>query len=213
MKFDLNPDALSRFQKFTTPYWTIFGGQLIMLLAITFYIIWWVVSKGDITSAGTGSYLTMTLLCGVAAVALLFFGINLLPQTDGGIPVRYILAGALTLLIILFPATTIFLKRAVTSELPLILFWAALECSAITALHQSRFFSVKKALALVALVGMATGVGLACYIVHYHLDEAMRFRNGLIPLVADGVVVMAMVAAMAHASADNAANKRSAVRR
>ena len=84
-----------------------------------------------------------------------------------------------------------------TSELLLITFWAALEWSAIAVLQGSGRFSMGQALTLAALVLLATGAGIVCYILHYRFDETLRFWNGLIPLVVDAGVVTAFLAVLA----------------
>jgi hypothetical protein len=53
-------------------------------------------------------------------------------------------------------------------------------------------------LTLAALVALATCTGMVCYLLHYHLvDEASRFWNGLIPLIAPAGVVAVFLAVQA----------------
>jgi hypothetical protein len=188
------------FRDFTISLWEIFGGNLLMFTAIVFYIAWWAVSfwpNGDGKTAGAGFFIALALFAGMAAIAIMSLGINSLSQVRKGIPVMYILLGAVAFYIILLAVTKIAFQRAVTSELLLIIVWAALEWSAIAVLHGSGRFGMRQALTLAILVALATGAGIVCYILHYRLNEAARFWNGLIPLIADAGVVAVFLAALA----------------
>lgn len=188
------------FRDFTDPLWNIFGGNLLMLATIVFYLAWWTVSfrpNGDGSTAGAGLFIAVAFFAGVAAIAILSIGIGSLPQVGKGFPVMYILLGAVAFYIILLAVTQIAFQRAVTSELLLITVWAALEWSAIAVLQGSSRFSLGQALTLAALVLLATSIGLVCYILHYRLDEVSRFWNGLIPLVVDAGVVTVFLAMLA----------------
>ena len=90
---------MTYFRDFTVPLWEIFCGNLLMLATIVFYIAWWTVSfrpNGDGKTAGAGFFIAVALFAGVAAIAILFFGINSLSQIGKGYPVMYILPGAAT---------------------------------------------------------------------------------------------------------------------
>jgi hypothetical protein len=188
------------FRDFTAPLWEIFVGDLLMFAVIVFYIAWWTISfrpNGDGKTTGAGFLIGIALFAGVAAIALLFIGINALSSIGKGVPVMYILLGAVAVYIILLAVTKIAFQRTVTSELLLIIIWAALEGSALAVLQGSGRFNIGQALTLAALVLLATGVGIVCYVLHYHLDEVSRFWNGLIPLVVDAGVVAVFLAILA----------------
>jgi hypothetical protein len=188
------------FRDFTDPLWKIFGGNRLLLATIVFYLAWWVVSfrpNGDGNTAGAGLFIAVAFFAGVAAIALLSLGINSLPQVGKGFPVIYILLGAVALYILLLVVTQIAFQRAVTSELLLITVWAALEWLAIAVLQGGGRFSLGQALTLAALVLLATGIGLICYVLHYRLDEVSRFWNGLIPLIVDAGVEAVFLAVLA----------------
>jgi hypothetical protein len=188
------------FRNFTVPLWEFFGGNLLMFVAIVFYIAWWTVSfwpNGNGKGTGAGLFIIITLFAGVAAIAIMSIGISSLPQVRKGFLAAYILPGAAAFFIILLAVTKIGFHRAVTSELLLITVWAAVEWSAIAVLHGNDRFSLGKALALAALVALATAVGIICYILHYRLDETSQFWNGLIPLIADAGVVAVLLAVLA----------------
>ena len=188
------------FRDFTDSLWKIFGGNLLMLATIAFYIAWWTASfrpNGNGNTVGAGFFIAVTLFAGMAAIAIMSIGINSLSQVGKGFPVMYILLGAIAFYIILLAVTKIAFQRAVTSELLLITIWAALEWSAIAVLQGSGRFSMGQVLTLAALLVLATGAGIVCYILHYRLDEISRFWNGLIPLIVDAGVVTVFLAMLA----------------
>lgn len=191
---------MASFRDFTVPLWKIFGGNLLMLVTILFYIAWWTVAfRPDKTgkTARAGILIALALLTGLASITILFSGIESLSQAGEGFPVIYILLGAAVLYVIFLAVTRIAFQRSVTAELLLIIVWAALEGSAIAVLQGSGRFSPGQALTLVTLVVLATGIGMVCYILHYRLDESPRFWNGLIPLMVDAGVVTVFLAVLA----------------
>jgi hypothetical protein len=185
------------FRDFTAPLCEIFGGNLLVFVTSAFYIAWWAASfrsNGDGNTPGAGLFITVALFAGMAAIAIMSIGINSLSRAGKGFPVMHILLGAAAFFIILLGVTKIAFQRAVTSELLLITVWGALEFSAIAVLQGSGRFGMGQALTLAALVALATGAGIVCYILHYRLDETARFWNGLIPLMVDaGVVAVFLV--------------------
>jgi hypothetical protein len=187
------------FRDFTVPLWKIFGGNLLMLVTIMFYIAWWTVTfRPNRTgkAAGAGFLIALALLTGLASITILFSGIESLSQAGTGFAVIYILLGAVAFYLIFLAMTRIAFQRPVTAELLLIIFWAALEGSAIFVLQGNHSISPGQALALVTLVMLATGIGMVCYILHYRLNEPARFWNGLIPLMVDAGVVIVFLAVL-----------------
>lgn len=191
---------MTAFRDFTLPLWQIFGGNALMLATLGFYIAWWTASFRPNQAGRTDGaifFITAAGVAGLAAVILLSAGVSSLPQTGRGIPVTAILAGAAISYAVLLAVTLIFFKRVVTSELILIIVWAALESTALAALYGSGRFSLAQAAPLVILLALATLTGLVCYVIHYRLDEIPRFWNGLIPLAADGGVVAVFLVLLA----------------
>jgi len=185
------------FRDFTVPLWKIFGGNLLMLITIVFYIAWWTtVFRPNRTSktAVAGIFIALALLAGVAAIITMFSGIGSLPQAGKGFPVIYILLGAAAFYIILLAVTRIAFHRPITAESLLITIWVALEGLAIGVLQGGNRFSPGQALTLATLVILATGAGIVSYILYYRLDEVSRFWYGLIPLIVDaGVMTVFLV--------------------
>lgn len=191
---------MTLFRDFNVPLWEIFGGNLLMFVTIVFYITWWAVSfrpNGGGKTAGAELFIVIALFAEVAAIVTMSFGIKTLSQAAKGVPVMYILLGAVVFYFILLAVTRIVFQRIVTSELLLITVWAALECSAIAVLYGSGRFGLGRALTLAVLVALATGIGIVCYVLHYRLDETSRYWNGLIPLIVDGGVVAVFLTVLA----------------
>ncbi len=185
------------FHDFSAPLWGIFAGNLLLLFCSLFYLAWWVVSYSPNSSGGTtgGFFITAAFITGIAAIMIMAGGINSLPGK--GLPVRYILLGAIVLFVVLLTVTQVVFRRTVTSELMIICIWAAVECSAIAVLQGSGRFGTGRAVILALIVGFATIIGLVCYILHYRLDETAQYWNGIIPLTADAIVMAVFLAVMA----------------
>jgi hypothetical protein len=180
------------FDNFTVPPCRILGGNLLLFATLLFYIAWWTVTFRPGRAGGTASakfYIGLALLTGLAAITIMFSGIEMLAQGRKASTVINILLGAAALYIFLLLVTRFAFQRPVTAELLLIIFWASLEFSAISVLQGSGYLSMELALALAGLMVLAAVIGLVCYIMHYRLDEVPRFWNGLIPLIVDAGVV------------------------
>ena len=179
---------MSQIDDFTLPLRQIFYGNLLMCVAIAFYLVWWVLSRGCTVNNGADILIVVILLFGMAAILTIAVGINALAHEGNGIPIFYFLPGTAIAFIILLLSTEIVFHRMVTSELLLITVWTAIETAAITALKRSGRFSTGSIAVLVIFTSIAFATGMVCYIIHYRLDEPARFWNGLIPLVMDGGV-------------------------
>jgi hypothetical protein len=191
---------MTLFRGFTVAQWEIFSGNLLMFIAIAFYITWWTVCfrpGGSNNPADGGLFIAAAFFAGVAAITVLSYGIKSLAPTANSTPVMHILIGAAAFYIVLLVVTIIVFHRMVTSELLLIIVWAALELSTIAVLQESGRFGRGCALTLTAIVALATVTGVVCYVLHYRLDEPSRFWNGLIPLIVDEGAVAALLAALA----------------
>ena len=186
------------FRNFTAPLWGTFIGNLLFFFTSVFYILWWTaVNRSDSGGNGAGIFLAGACFTGIAAIVILAGCMNALSREGKGLPVRYILLGCALLFFVLLALTRIAFDRIVTSELMIICVWAAVEWSLIAVLQGSGRFGAGRAVTLAALVGLATLVGLVCYVLHYRLDEALRFRNGLIPLAVDAGVMTVFLGVLA----------------
>lgn len=179
------------FQNFTPSRWEVFSGNLLLLLCSLFYLIWWVVTFRPGSSGGPVGALCITVafITGIAAIALLSVGISSLSNDSTGLPVRFILIGAAVLFVVLLVVTTVVFHRQVTSELIIIHIWAALEFSAIAVLHGTGRFGLGTAVTMAVLVGIATIVGVICYVLYYRLEGMSSYRVGIVPLATDAFVM------------------------
>lgn len=181
------------FNNFTAPLWKIFIGNLLLMFCSLFYLLWWVVSycpNSTRMSMNSGLYLTVAFITGIASVVLMVYGINSLSSHSDGLSVKVILISIGILFLILLPVTTIIFHRILTEELILIHIWAALELSAVVVLHGTGRFGSVRTMTLASLIGIATIVGLICYILYYRLDELASYRIGMIPLITDSLVML-----------------------
>jgi len=185
------------FRDFSAALWELFFGNLLMFIAIVVYIVWWTVSKGATAADDSGMLILAVLLLGMAAIFATAAGISTLSPGEGGFPVHRIVIGAVASFIVTLIVTQAVFQRMMTTELLLIFLWTALELSVITALSNSNRLGVVQVISLVIVTLAATTVGLVCYMLHYRIDEALRFRNGLIPLIADLAAVAVICAATA----------------
>jgi hypothetical protein len=187
------------FDNFTAPLWEIFIGNLLLLFCSLFYLIWWVVSFRPNSSGGsTGVFFIMAaLITGFVAITLMSAGINSLSFNSKGLSVRFILIGGAVLFVVLLLVTNIAFHRIVTSELIIIHIWAALELSAVAVLYGTGRFGSGLAAALGALVGIATVVGLICYVLYYRLDGMSSYWDGMVPLITDAFVMAVFLGVLA----------------
>lgn len=187
------------FRNYNTPLWEIFTGNLLLLFCCIFYLAWWVVTfRPDSIGGSVGVfYIVVAFITGVIAIVLMSSGISSLSQSSESIPVRFILLGAVALFIVLVLVTTLVFHRIVTSELIIILIWAALELAVITVLFGTGRFGSGSAVTLAVLAGIATVVSLICYVLYYRLDEATSYWIGMVPLSTAGLVIAVILGVLA----------------
>ena len=187
------------FRNFNAPLWESFAGNLLLLFCSLFYLAWWVVTFRPNSSGGPVGvfYIVVAFITGIVAIVLMSGGISSLSQSSESIPVRFILLGAVALLIVLVLITTMAFHRIVTSELIIIIIWAALELSVITVLYGTGRFGSGSAVALAVLVGIATVVSLICYVLYYRLNETASYWVGMVPLSAAGLVMAIILGVLA----------------
>jgi hypothetical protein len=190
---------MSCFHNFTAPLWELFSGNLLFLFCSLFYLVWWIVAFRPNSSGGSsgGVFIMFAFITGIAALVLMSVGVNALARDSKALPVRFILLGAVALYLILLPVTAVVFHRQVTSELIIMLIWAALELSVITVLYGTGRFGVGRTALAVTIVCIATVIGLICYLLYYRLDGASNYIDGMIPLATDAVVMAAFLGILA----------------
>lgn len=187
------------FNNFTESLWEVFTGNLLFLFCSLFYLIWWVVSFRPNSSGGpAGAFcIAAAFISGIAAITLLSVGISSLSHDSMGLPVRFVLIGAAVLFVVLLFVTTVAFHRQVTSELIIIHIWAAFEFSVIAVLYGTGRFGLGRAVTMAVLVGIATIVGVICYVLFYRLDGMSSYRVGIVPLATDAFVMAVFLGMLA----------------
>ena len=190
---------MSCFHDFTSPLWELLAGNLLLLLCSLFYLVWWVVCFRPNAAGGHsgGVFLAFAFLTGIAAVILMSNGASVLSSVSKGLPVRFIVIGAVVLYLVLLPVTAVVFHRQVTSELLIMILWAALELSVIDVLYGTSRFGVGRTAVAAAFVGAALVVGLICYVLYYRLDGAASYIDGMIPLASDAAVMAVFLGLLA----------------
>jgi hypothetical protein len=185
------------FKNFSMQDWLLFSGNLCMFTTSLLYIAWWIAVFRPGASAArfiSAALLIPAVLSGCAAILLFVFGVRIQSPGHPLIPAGVILIAALALYVLLFAVSRYFFRRPVTSELFIMILWAAGELCALSALYTSGRFEIPAALSLGLLILAATITGFVCYLRYYHLDGTTSFVDGLIPLAADaGVIVVFLV--------------------
>jgi hypothetical protein len=188
-------------RSFTGPLWSVFAGNLLLLVCIIFYLVWWIVTFRP-NSAGGGLMGAFSLLAafvtGIIAIVLLSNGINLISQDSvRGLPIRLILLGAAAVFVVMLLVTSVGFHRMVTSELMIIHAWVALELSAAVVLYGAGHFGPGRTAVLAALLGVAFVVSMICYVLYYRLGEATSYRVGMVPLLMGAIVTAVFLGEMA----------------
>jgi hypothetical protein len=95
---------------------------------------------------------------------------------------------------LLFYVTSGVAHRPVTTELPLIVVWATAQLAAGITLWSAGELRAPADSAWIVATGIATLVGLVCYVIFYRLDPLTAYWVGLVPLAVDGVVAAILAA-------------------
>jgi hypothetical protein len=177
----------------------IFIGNASLLICSLLYLAWWVVTfKPGCSGMRNGAYyLAGAFITGIAAIILMSAGINALSSQSSGTPVRYIIIAGTVLYAVLFIITNKTFHRRTTSELIIIIIWAVIEVCAITVLNGTGRLSSGQTLLLSVLAGLATVVGLICYVAYYRLNALASYLIGMIPLITDVAVMVVVLGVMA----------------
>ena len=189
------------FRSFTGPLWSVFAGNLLLLLCMVFYLAWWIATFRPNSSDGglVGAFsILAAFITGITAIVLLSNGINLISQDSvRGLPVKFILLGAAAVFVVMLLVTSIGFQRVVTSELMIIHAWVALELSAAVVLYGAGHFGPGRAAVLAILLGVAFVVSMICYVLYYRLGEAASYRIGMVPLLMGAIVTAVFLGEMA----------------
>lgn len=183
---------MNLFRNFTIRDWLIFSGNLCMLITSLLYIAWWASAfypASECAPPVSSFLLLLTCLTGIAAVILFICGIRIPLSSVQMVPTRRILFSAVILYIVLLCISIFLFHRPVTSELFIMMLWAAGELCALSILYSAGRFGIKSVIVLKLLIFGATAAGYICYLNYYLLEGIRAFIDGLIPLALDGAVV------------------------
>ena len=84
------------------------------------------------------------------------------------------------------------MKRQVTTELFLIVGWAALACAEVSSLYAGGAYSKAAAIIFIIVIILMAAVSMVCYLLYYNLDSVKGYIDGIIPLLIVAVMSAAM---------------------
>lgn len=168
------------------PVTRIQTGNLSLIICCIFYLIWWSGTFNPARSYSTPvKYILflITLVAGLAGIALLITAMKNMPVTAGSLS-NFVIAGiGVAAYVILLLLTNFFLHRQVTTELLLIVGWTVLELCAMNSLFRAEAFGNGILLAAVIVILAAAVIGMICYLMYYNLEEMRAFYVGMVPLI------------------------------
>lgn len=169
----------------------IFFGNLLLVICCAFYLAWWLLAfkpVNPIKGMKTGWLLIPAFAAGVAAVVFAARGLGAVSANPGLFPSGWILWGGILAYVVLLAITRFLLHRPVTTELFLIVGWAMLALSEVSALLGGGAFSHGIAIRFVTIVVVSTVISLICYTLYYNLSAAAGFIDGMVPLLMSALV-------------------------
>ncbi|MEA4966430.1 MAG: hypothetical protein VB055_11500 [Oscillospiraceae bacterium] len=114
----------------------------------------------------TGRLLISASAAGIAAAVFASIGLGTAAERPGLIPSGWVLWGGITAYVLLLIVTRFLLHRPVTTELFLIVGWAMLALSEISALFGCGALGHRAAMAFSALIAVGAVVSLVCYVLY-----------------------------------------------
>ena len=145
----------------------------------------------------TGWLLIPAFAAGLTAIILAVKGIQSASIRVSLFPSGLLLWGGIAAYFILLAVTRLLFQRQVTTELFLIVGWALLALSEITALYGAGQFSHGLAVIFAVVIGVATLMNLVCYVLYYNLGDRAGYFDGMIPLSMVALVTADLSVAMA----------------
>ncbi|MCD8376412.1 MAG: hypothetical protein LUD69_05665 [Oscillospiraceae bacterium] len=178
------------------------AGNLLLILCCVFYLLWWLIAfkpTGAVKGIKSGWLLIPAALCGLAAVWEIIRGSGGAQAQNVLIPQTAIFIGGIVAYVLLLAGSCFLLKRQVTTELFLIIGWAALTFLELDALYALGRCSKGTAVFFLALTAAAAVVSLICYLLYYRLDSVKGYLDGMVPLVLAALVMAAIsLSVLAH---------------
>ena len=178
----------------------IFRSNLLLIGCCAFYLAWWLLAfkpTGVVKGMKTGWLLVPAFGAGLAAIILAVQGIRSASIGATLFPGRSLLWGGIAAYFILLAITGLLFRRPVTTELFLIVGWAALALAEINALYGAGRFSHWLAVVFVVVIGVAALISLVCYVLYYNLGDRAGYFDGMVPLLMVALVTAGVSVAMA----------------
>jgi hypothetical protein len=171
-------------------------GEVLLVVCSLSYLVWWTVAfrPSVRTPPWGGFFLLGAVVGGLGGVVLLAVGIAALLREASLPALGATIVGGGLVGALLFYVTSGVAHRPVTTELPLIVVWATAQLAAGITLWSAGELRAPAASAWIVATGIATLVGLVCYVIFYRLDPLTAYWVGLVPLAVDGVVAAILAA-------------------
>src|SRR6476661_7728604 len=148
-------------------------GEVLLVVCSLSYLVWWTITfrPSVQTPPGGSLFLAGAVLGGLAGLVLLAVGIAaLLPKASPAALAATIVGGVFVGALLLYVTAGV-AHRPVTTELPLIVVWATAQLAAGITLWSAGELPAPADSAWIVATGIATLVGLACYVIFYRLDR------------------------------------------
>lgn len=178
-------------------------GNILLVLCCVFYLAWWLIAfkpVGAIKGIRSGWLLIPAAVFGAAAVLMICKGISETPNGTMLFPTLHAAAAGIILYVILLTGSWLIMRRPVTTELFLIVGWAVLASTEISALYGHGAYGRTAALTFIGCIIVMAVVSLVCYLLYYNLDSVKSYYDGMIPLVIVAVTTVIMSITMEHGS-------------
>lgn len=177
----------------------ILRSNLLLVVCCVFYLAWWLLAfkpTGAIKGVKSGWLLIPAFVAGLVSIILAVKGIQSASVRSALFPSGLLLWGGITAYFILLAVTRLLFKRQVTTELFLIVGWAALVLSEINVLYGMGRFSHGLSVIFAVVIGVAALISLACYVVYYNLGDRAGYFDGMVPLLMVAIVMTGISVAM-----------------
>lgn len=180
----------------------ILMGNISLIICSIFYLSWWILAFKPVRPVAgirSGWLLLPALIFGVTAVILIIQSIQTAQLQQTIIPAGLILPFAAAVYVFLAIITGKFMNRPVTTELILIVAWAALTLAEVNMLYGTGVLLFGTACGFFAVTVLFSLVSIAAYILYYNLDQMTGYIDGMIPLILAALMMGAISAAVFRA--------------
>ena len=167
-------------------------GNILLIGCCAFYLAWWIIAfkpSGAVKGMKSGWLLIPAALSGLASVAMICSGISATENSSMLIQPSTVAGAGIILYFALLAGTWLLLKRPVTTELFLIIGWAVLAVTEISALYGRGAYTFTAASVLTVCIIILTVISMVCYLIYYQLDSIKGYYDGMLPLVAVQVMM------------------------